>query len=243
MRRRSGFTLVELLVVIGIIAVLLAILMPVLSRAREAAKQTLCLSNMRQIGCAASMYINENQGRGPTQQDDIYDFDNPAVYDAPNNYNFLAYLLPYLSSDRRVYVCPTADQMTWDPSAPTQLSDTNYLPNDLMMMHKYCRITDPSDVACLQEYLYRVGGCWARPYSFWDTYCAAWHYNAGGQEQFSNLHHAGGNLLFFDFHAEWRARSDILAKDFGLTSGAGVGGSPDDDSNSDNNLIYYSMFH
>lgn len=64
-RVKKGFTLVELLVVIGIIALLLAVLMPALNKAREQGKAMICLTNQKTIGMALIMYAEQNRGKLP----------------------------------------------------------------------------------------------------------------------------------------------------------------------------------
>ena len=79
--RRLAFTLIELLVVVAIIALLMSVLLPALSRARESAKSVKCVSNMRQIGTAMHMYFNEfgewfpfarDEWRSPYYQHGLY---------------------------------------------------------------------------------------------------------------------------------------------------------------------------
>src|SRR2546429_1495917 len=63
--RRGAFTLVELLVVIGIIAILISVLLPVLASARRAGYKTKCLASLHQIGDGFKMYASENKGAWP----------------------------------------------------------------------------------------------------------------------------------------------------------------------------------
>ncbi|MBI3877229.1 MAG: prepilin-type N-terminal cleavage/methylation domain-containing protein [Verrucomicrobia bacterium] len=69
---KEAFTLLELLVVIGIIATLAALLLPVLARSKEAGRSTACLGNLHQLGIALQLYVQDNNNRLPSMRDKVY---------------------------------------------------------------------------------------------------------------------------------------------------------------------------
>ncbi len=69
MEKRRGFTLIELLVVIAIIAILAAMLLPVLARAKESGRRISCLNNLKQLSLSAQMFVNDNDGRYPPRSE------------------------------------------------------------------------------------------------------------------------------------------------------------------------------
>jgi len=102
--RRNGFTLIELLVVIAIIAILAAILFPVFARARENARRTSCLSNLKQIGLGLIQYTQDYDEKitaswyGPNE--------DKASDPSNGSYKWMDAIYPYVKSEQ-LFVCPS----------------------------------------------------------------------------------------------------------------------------------------
>jgi len=149
-RRKSGFTLVELLLVIAIIALLVALLLPALNKARASALNVKCMSNMRQYVLAAQMYTNDNKGFLPPywreERATRYYFSDPTNNVPTNGTDTMVdtttrttcgggrlYEMKYLRSDQ-VYFCPASSDPIRTVSAvplpllsdPTNGYETSY---------------------------------------------------------------------------------------------------------------------
>jgi prepilin-type N-terminal cleavage/methylation domain-containing protein/prepilin-type processing-associated H-X9-DG protein len=138
---RCGFTLVELLVVIGIIAVLISLLLPALNKARAAALDVTCQSNLRQICQAALMYATEWKGVMP-RADSEYPSGSPAT--AIRIEDWLKQIEPYIKT--QVLPAPRSPSVSWKetklyicpryPGALTGANVVNYGMNSLIDLQK-----------------------------------------------------------------------------------------------------------
>jgi prepilin-type N-terminal cleavage/methylation domain-containing protein/prepilin-type processing-associated H-X9-DG protein len=100
---QPAFTLIELLVVIAIIGVLAALLMPVFGRAKETARGTACLSNLRQIGVGLQLYVQDNNNRMPSLRDRTLDTNSPVFAVLPT----VEVALSNHVGNVRVFECPS----------------------------------------------------------------------------------------------------------------------------------------
>lgn len=215
---KHGFTLIELLVVIAIIAILAAILFPIFAEARQKARQTACLSNVRQIGTAFAMYINEN--------DQLF----PIVVGGGSDWgNFSAWwpelLQPY-TKNWKIMWCPSSSATGYagrDAAFGKMFSSYAYncyllgYPADFTAepygwyngVASEGEIKNPSEtVAMCDGSTFYPGYLLTFP---WTINAYDPNNNSGGTWDcgIGDPHTKGTNLLFCDWHAKWRSRISL----------------------------------
>jgi prepilin-type N-terminal cleavage/methylation domain-containing protein/prepilin-type processing-associated H-X9-DG protein len=206
---RRGFTLIELLVVIAIIAILAAILFPVFAKAREKARQSSCLSNMKQIGLAFQQYIQDYDERFPPRLSGTWgttgsyliqtDTSAPgSKYQSSDggvtNYyvSWMDFINPYVKNVQ-VFKCPSGKN--WNANDPFYGYNVNlpYL--------SLGTVVRPSE--CVMSLDYAICyGTYANCPEF-----ATWNRNATDYP-FVHPHNDGGNVVLVDGHAKWFNKMD-----------------------------------
>ncbi|MBD3173881.1 MAG: DUF1559 domain-containing protein [Armatimonadia bacterium] len=183
MRSSRGWSLVEILVVIAIIAVLAAILFPVFARAREKARQTSCLSNLKQLATAATLYSDDYDGYHTRGQFAPF----------TGVHTWLDAIEPYLKNEQ-VAICPTARRTDDLPHSygyniawwgAGDVPDGMHGIQDRYPVHQ-SNVREPSETLWMVDFE-RYWGCGLE----------------FGVEEPTWRHNEGANAAFVDGHAKW----------------------------------------
>jgi prepilin-type N-terminal cleavage/methylation domain-containing protein/prepilin-type processing-associated H-X9-DG protein len=207
-RKQRGFTLIELLVVIAIIAILAAILFPVFSKAREAARKTSCLSNVKQLGLACHMYAQD------------YDEQLPCDYHIGGDANgsharLVGEIMPYIKN-MQIFYCPSAgSQHMWYTISNASNQANGYISYYYWSFDQLPSTAAPAGAPDYmgwvdrQFYAQVYGNTTRIMTEAWDTPCEYWLWSDWWAKPVSHGHgvHGGDygsfNVCYLDGHAKY----------------------------------------
>jgi prepilin-type N-terminal cleavage/methylation domain-containing protein/prepilin-type processing-associated H-X9-DG protein len=209
--RRRGFTLIEVLVVVAIIAILAAILFPVFAQARERARQAQCLSNMRQLGIGLALYITDND-----ESTFVFAHDRDLSRASPGRplgatreNRWWNQILPYTRTGGALLVCPSDSgrlpHATENGQSGRPLVPRSYVANRAAEGLSIATIEQPAELILVTEKGDPFDDSWYEPpKNLYDK-------PGFGQPVLALRRHSEGfNASFFDGHAKWMSRGSLL---------------------------------
>lgn len=207
MRFRKAFTLIELLITIGIIALLAALLLPMASRIREQAKGVQCLENLRQIGLGFQLYTQSNKDQFPPIGSWVY-------YTVAQNPNFNVWvtgLIPKAMGSRvsaSIFRCPS-DPLGAHPNQPYSYSANAQILGVSPTLRSFAIVNPVQIILVIDESSSTIDDLdWVPSHYVKDGHNLLSNRHDKAVEDSGNANDGRGNVLYCDFHADFIPRID-----------------------------------